>query len=179
MRQSRSRTTLILLLGPMVALALSLLVNHYFYSWIGVLANKVGLCECKQLYVPGQNGHPVNLSFLMNFDEASLALSSKTEYETIHNGTYLSVSRIYDGVRYSLTFDNYMSERRGNVTALNMNLFPHRSGEARAEKYSTPTHVITQHVFEMIDDLPATPEQKVEMRSKARVNCELDLNLPL
>src|SRR4051812_11212516 len=88
--------------------ALLLVINHFFYSWLGTFANKVGLCECKRIYVPGENGHPVNSSFLMDLNEVRVALSANPEYEVNYDRTYLSISRVYDGVRYSLVFDNFL-----------------------------------------------------------------------
>lgn len=171
--------TLVFLIGVLFIGSASLIINYYYYSWAGVLANKVGLCECKHIYVPGENSHPVNLGFLMDLDEVSLVLSADPAYEVKHDRTYLSISRVYENVRYSLIFDNYLNERRGNVTTLNMNLFPGKVGERQAEGYDKPTYTIKRRISEMIIDMPLSGDQKNEIISMTRVYCEIDFKMPL
>lgn len=170
---------LTLTLGVPAIILILALINHYYYSWAGVMANKVGLCERKNISVPGENGHPVNLSFLMDLKIVSSSISTNPHYDIVYYPTSLSISRVYDNVRYSLIFNNFQNERRGFVTNFDMSFFLHKSGEKWGESYKTANYQIEQNIYAMIDDLPVSVEQKTEMKNHVRISCEWNFKMPL
>jgi hypothetical protein len=154
---------------------LLLLINHYYYSWMGALAYKAGFCEYKRIYVPVDNGYPIDLTFLMDLDEVNSTLLLNPNYEVIYRRpTFLSISRVYDGVRYSLVFDNY---RRGTVTTLNADMYQRNPGELEGERFATPVYTIDRRVSEIIADLPLPQGQKIEIASHIRVCCQFHIKL--
>ncbi|MGH7784158.1 MAG: hypothetical protein ACREO5_10005 [Candidatus Binatia bacterium] len=155
-----------------------LVINRYDYSWVGITLSTVGLCLQKSVYVTGDNGQPMKLSYGIDLDAINQALAADPNYDLTFHETYLRVSRRFGNVRYTIVFDNYANQDQ-NITNFNLNTFSKASDENAGEDCSVPTAVIRGNIYTIINDLPLTESKKSEIRESVRVSYQPDLNFPM
>ena len=152
-------------------IVIAVLIDRHHYSWTGFLFNKAGLCEYKSVIVPIKNGFPQKLSY--DFDPQYIAkeMLKNPNYEvnSYFNNRGAVVSRKFGNINYQISFQN----SRGSYEGFNLNTsvddekysFPSVAGE----DCPTPSHILKDNVFIMIDDLPLTDLQKDEMKKYVSV----------
>lgn len=164
----------------LISIAVILFVtNRYFYSWAGLISNKVGFCEYKTVSVPGHNGYPKQMSFRFDPQIIAREMSKNKNYQVNdhYNGNGALISRNFDGVIYKLYFEN----RGGSFEGFNLGTgiddpgydFPAVGGE----KCTTPSSLLKKNTFTVIDDLPLTDQQKNELKKNVWVVSMIELNL--
>lgn len=180
MDNKRKRTLLLFLLPLFTTIAVLFVINRYYYSWTGLVLNKVGLCEYKSVSVFGHNGYPKPMSFRFDtqFIAGEMSKNSNYQVNNRYNGNGTVVSRNFDGVIYKLYFEN----RGGSFEGFNLGTgidddprfdYPAPGGE----KCTVPSYTLKKNVLTMIGDLPLTDEQKDELRKSVWVIPVINLNL--
>lgn len=179
MRSKKMKILLSLFVGLISIIIILFVINHYFYSWWGLLLNKIDFCNYKSVSVLGDNSYPKPMSFRFEPQHIALEMSKNQNYEVNnnYNGKGAVVSRNFNEVIYKLYFQN----RGGSFEGFKIDTasddprynFPAPGGE----KCTTPSYLLTENVSIMIDDLPLTPEQKEELKESVWVVSVSNLKL--
>ena len=160
-----SRKVLItILVGFVTSVLLLFIINRYVFSWTGLIASQIGLCEYRSVMVPTFNGYNKKLSQRYDIPGIAAAMRMNHSYEVgTQNGTGIVVSRIFDGVKYNIIFEEYGGVSEFNLNTYNFGGYP--SGMVTdGERCTTPSYVIESKVNRMIDDLPLSASQRSELK---------------
>jgi hypothetical protein len=161
--KKRTLRTLSLIFSSFILIAAILyLINGYLFSWFGFVLSAAQLCEYKSVSVMGDNGYPVPLSFRVDPQYIAQEMSKKENYQVNnrYSGGGAKISRNFDGVNYEIFFQTGKEFNLG--TSLPSPRFPYIVGGA---KCYTPSYILRDNIFIMIDDLPVTDDQKNEMKN--------------
>jgi len=120
-------------------------------------------CQYKTVGVPGQNGESHKLSLRYDREQIATAMRSNRAYEVFdrYDGRGVIVSRVFNGVKYNLVFDQYGGF---NLNTNNLKGYPGRGTVAWGERCDTPDRVLRRNVYRMIEDLPLEPPQEAELK---------------
>ena len=98
-------------------------INHYVFSWTGLILSRIGLCEYKIIGVPTWNGLDKRLSYVVDLPHVASVLSSNPNDKVAYHNDALEVSRNYGDVEYNIVFHN-KSENGNPITEFNLNIRP-------------------------------------------------------
>lgn len=159
----RERTIIAGLVGLSLVVALLLVVEGFWYSWLGAVQHKVGLCRFKTISSHAPNAGPVKLTFAIDPEAVTAAMENNLDYRVgrLPNTSSFVVSRDFDGVSYNLIF-KYLHPAFDGFD-LGTSSLDHRP--AKSLPCSTPVREVQQNVMLMIEDLPLTEDQKKELKT--------------
>ena len=153
------------------ALIIAALIDYYHFSWTGYLFDKAGLCEYKTVTVPVKNGFPQKLSYEFDLPFIAQKMRQNPNYEAAgyYHNRGVVVVRKFGNLNYQISFQNSGGSYEGfnlNTSADNEKYsFPSVVGES----CTIPNYKLKENVFIMIDDLPLTNSQKLEMKEYVSV----------
>ena len=155
----------------LAAIVIAILIDRNHYSWTGFLFNKVGLCEYKTVTLPIKNGFPQKLSYDFDPQYITQEMLKNPNYEvnSYYKGRGAVVTRKFGDINYQISFQN----SRGSYEGFNLNtstdIEKHSFPSVSGENCTTPSYILKDNIFIMIDDLPLTDLQKEEMKKYVRV----------
>ena len=119
-------------------------------------------CQYKTIGVPGKNGESQKLSLLYDRERIAAAMRSNPAYDVFdrYDGRGVIVSRLFNGVKYNLVFDQYGGF---NLNTYNFKGYPGGT-VAWGERCDTPDRVLRRNVYRMIEDLPLDAAQATELK---------------
>lgn len=177
------------LIGFFIVVTVSVVINHYVFSWVGIVLSRAGLCEYKSIHVPARNGGDKRLSFPVDLAEVAAALSPNPDYKVRHDDFMLLVTRIYGDVEYNMRFING-GGGDDLVSYFHLSTYTARKSKGVwrkcsddpngyysvqdeiiliGEKCGTPAYRIKRNVYRMIRDLPLGYLQRAELKVNVRV----------
>lgn len=127
-------------------------------------------CKYKSIAVPTDNGSNQKLGQLYDLKRLVSVMRANPDYEVNdhYNGDGVIVSRIFNGVKYNIVFENRNGVSEFNLDTNNIKGYPNGT-MAWGEKCSTPNRLIKRNVYRIIDDLPLNAQQKSELKQYVRV----------
>jgi hypothetical protein len=154
----------------LLILGVLILINMLLFSWFDVALSAVGLCAYKSIAVPTYNGYDKPLGEMYDLRIIATALRNNPHYSinTHFNGDGLRIARTFHRVEYNITLVN-----RNGRTGFNLNTFNlqnHPPGRiAEGASCGTPDLYIWLKTAGMINDLPLSAAQKIEMVGNIRI----------
>lgn len=120
-------------------------------------------CHYKTVGVPGKNGESQKLGLRYDREQIAAAMRSNPAYEVFdrYDGRGVIVSRLFNGVKYNLVFDQYGGF---NLNTYNFKGYPGSGTVAWGEKCDTPDRILRRNVYRMIEDLPLDAAQQTELK---------------
>ncbi|MGE5251068.1 MAG: hypothetical protein ACM3QS_12765 [Bacteroidota bacterium] len=155
---------ILLILGALI------FINVFLFSWFDLALAAAGLCAYKGIAVPTYNGYDKPLSEMYDLQAIASILRSNRYYSvnTHFNGDGLRIARTFNRVEYNITLVNRNGRTGFNLN--NYNLQNHPPGRiSEGASCATPDLHIWIRTLRMINDLPLSAAQKLEMVRNIRI----------
>ena len=127
-------------------------------------------CKYKSIAVPTDNSTNQKLDQAYDLKRLVSVMRVNRDYEVNdhYNGDGVVVSRVINGVKYNIIFENRNGITEFNLNTYNFKGYPNGT-VAWGEKCSTPNHLVKRNVYRIIDDLSLNSQQKSELKQYVRV----------
>jgi len=158
-----------------IALVFLWFINRYVFSWLGLFLNIVGLIHYKAIDNIEDSVQGTRLSYLVNLQSLASVITKNSDYQILNHGHSLLITRKWGKVQYRLFFTN-----SDDFSSANSPYRPNYKGYFKVsnqrdhsiyhgEKPFVPVFILRRRIFKMINDLPLTRLQKLEIKRSIRI----------
>ncbi len=166
------KVILILFVALITLVTLILVINYYFYS-LAPYVQPFG-CEYKKIGVIYES-KKLEQKYDLNQIADILQLDPESKFKVVFSGRSLGVSQVLNGVKYNIGFVEYNTADGKFIEVdfhnINLEVDDARSLSRSGEVPTTPNKYIKNNIFQMIDEMPLSEAQKVELKSKVQISC--------